>query len=150
MPRLRMRTIGVAWSPAIDRETLANVKAGAGPQAIVDGLLAASKLPAAADTPANRPFTKIYVWQFDSTRTSPIASISDATPDVLAKYPPLAAAVVLHHWATTDTWGLLGGCYRYRVVVTGSIPPVASTVGLATGTLCSDKGSSPSPTPSHS
>ena len=142
--------IGVAWSPAIDRETLANVKAGAGPQAIVDGLLAATKLPAAADTPANRPFTKIYVWQFDSTRTSPIASISDATPDVLAKYPPLAAAVVLHHWATTDTWALLGGCYRYRVVVTGSIPPVASTVGLATSTLCSEKGSSPSPTPSHS
>jgi hypothetical protein len=58
--------------------------------------------------------------------------------------------VVLHHWATVDTWALLGGCYRYRVVVTGSIPPVASTVGLASNTLCSEKGSSPTPTPSHS
>jgi hypothetical protein len=142
--------IGVAWSGAIERQTFANVKASAGPQAIVDGLLAATKLPAAADTPANRPFTKIYVWQFDSTRTSPIATIADATPDVLAKYPPLAAGVALHHWAATDTWALLGGCYRYRVVVTGSIPPVASTVGLATNVLCSEKAVSPSPTASHS
>jgi hypothetical protein len=139
---------GVAWSEPIVRETFANVKATPGPQAIVDALLAATKLPGAADTAANRPFTKVYVWQFDSTRTSPIASINDATPDVLAKYPPLAAGVALHHWAAIDTWALLGGCYRYRVVVTGSIPPVASTVGLATNTLCSEKAS-PSPTPSH-
>jgi hypothetical protein len=142
--------VGVAWSLPIERQTFANVKASPGPQAIVDGLLAATKLPAAADTPANRPFTKVYVWQFDSTRTSPIATISDATPDVLARYTPLAAGVALHHWAAADTWALLGGCYRYRVVVTGSIPPVASTVGLATDTLCSVKAASPSPTPSHS
>ena len=142
--------IGVAWSGAIDGQTFAGVKPAPGPQAIVDGLLAATKLPAAADTAANRPFTKVYVWQFDSTRTSPIAAISDATPDVLARYPPLAAGVALHHWAANDTWALLGGCYRYRVVVTGSIPPVAATVGLATDTLCSEKAASPSPRPSPS
>ena len=142
--------IGVAWSGPIERETFAGVKPGQGPQAIVDALLAATKLPAGADTAANRPFTKIYVWQFDSTRTSPIAAIADATPDVLARYAPLAAGVALHHWAPIDSWALLGGCYRYRVVVTGSIPPVASTVGLATSTLCSEKAASPSPTPSHS
>ena len=142
--------IGVAWSGAIESETFANVKASPGPQAIVDALLAATKLPAAADTPANRPFTKVYVWQFDSTRASPIAAINDATPDVLAKYPPLAAGVALHHWAAVDSWALLGGCYRYRVVVTGSIPAVASTVGLATNALCSEKAPSPTPTPSHS
>jgi hypothetical protein len=141
--------VGVAWSGVIDRETFANVKPSPGPEAIVDGLLAATKLPAAADTSANRPFTKVYVWQFDSTRTSPIAAITDATPDIVARYPPLAAGVTLHHWAAADTWALLGGCYRYRVVVTGSIPPVASTVGLATNAPCSEKAPSPTPTPSH-
>ena len=144
---------GVAWSGPIEQQTFAAVKPSAGPQAIVDGLLAATKLPAAADTPANRPFTKVYVWQFDSTRPSPISAITDATPAVLAKYPPLAAGVVLHHWAGIDNWALLGGCYRYRVVVTGSIPPVASTVGLTVPTLCSEKAPtspSPSPSPSHS
>jgi hypothetical protein len=142
--------IGVSWSGAIERETFAAVKPTPGPQAIVDGLLAATKLPATADTASNRPFTKVYVWQFDSTRTSPIATIGDATPDILARYPPLGAGVTLHHWSASDTWALLGGCYRYRVVVTGSIPPVASTVGLATNALCSEKGPSPSPRPSPS
>jgi len=142
--------VGVAWSGAIDGETFAGVKASPGPQAIVDGLLAATRLPTAADTAANRPFTKVYVWQFDSTRTSPIAAISDATPDVLTRYPPLAAGVALHHWAAIDTWALLGGCYRYRVVVTGSVPPVASTVGLATNVLCSEKAPTPSPRASPS
>lgn len=140
---------GVAWSGPITSENFAGVKASAGPQATVDALLTATRLPQAADTAANRPFTKVYVWQFDSSRTSPIAAITDATADVLAKYPPLAAGVVLHHWAAVDTWALLGGCYRYRVVVTGSIPPVASTVGLASGDLCSAKPT-PSPSPSHS
>lgn len=141
--------IGVAWSAPIANETLANVKASAGPQPIVDALLTATKLPAAADTAANRPFTKVYVWQFDSSKASPIAALTDATPDVLAKYPSLDAGVVIHHWAATDTWALVGGCYRYRVVVTGSIPPVASTVGLVSSALCSEKPS-PSPSPSHS
>ncbi|HET9780701.1 MAG TPA: hypothetical protein VFR33_02895 [Candidatus Dormibacteraeota bacterium] len=141
--------IGVAWSGPIDGETFASVKPGAGPQAIVDALLTATKLPAAADTAANRPFTRVYVWQFDSSKTSPIAAINDATPDVLAKYPSLNAGVVIHHWAATDTWALVGGCYRYRVVITGSIPPVASTVGLTDSNLCSQKAS-PSPSPSHS
>ena len=142
-------TIGVAWSGQIEDRTMDLVKPSAGPQAIVDALLAATRLPTAADTPANRPLTKVYVWQFDSTRTSPIASIADATPDVLAKYPPLDAGVALHHWAASDTWALLGACYRYRVVITGSVAPTATTIGLTTNALCSAKPS-PSPTPSHS
>lgn len=143
-------TIGVAWSPAITGQTYAMVKAGAGPQAIVDALLDATKLPAAADTPGARPLTKVYVWQFDSTKTSPIEAITDATPAVLAKYPPLGAGVVFHHWAPFDTWALLGGCIRYRVVVAGSVPPTASTFGLASNNSCSSAHASPSATPSHS
>jgi hypothetical protein len=140
-------TVGVAWSAPISGKTLASVKATAGPQAVVDALLEATRLPAAADTSANRPLTKIFLWQFDSTKTSPIETITDATPAVLAKYPPLGASVVFHHWAASDTWALLGGCYRYRVVVTGSIPPTASTFGLGGNTLCSAR---PTPTPSAS
>ncbi|HSS60518.1 MAG TPA: hypothetical protein VLK30_03560 [Candidatus Limnocylindrales bacterium] len=141
--------VGVAWSAPLANQTYANVKASAGPQPLVDALLAATKLPAAADTPANRPLTRIYLWQFDSTKSSPIESIADATPDVLAKYPPMNAGVVFHHWAALDTWAMLGGCYRYRVVVTGSVPPIASTVGLNGSTPCSAKPST-APSPSHS
>jgi hypothetical protein len=56
---------------------------------------------------------------------------------------------VFHHWAPSSTWALLGGCYRYRVVITGSVAPAASTVGLAGSTLCSSSKASPpaSPTP---
>lgn len=146
--------VGVAWSqPLLDR-TSAMIELAPGPQATVDALLRSTALPAAADTPQNRPLTKVYVWQFDSTRTSLIQSISDATPDVLGKYAPLSANVSLHHWVATDSWALLGGCYRYRVVITGSIPPVASTFGLASDNLCSVKPTpsptpSPSPSPSH-
>lgn len=145
--------ISVAWSAPIPNETLALVRPSPGPQAVVDALLNATKLPAAADTSANRPLTRVYVWQFDSTKTSPIESITDATAGVLAKYPPLSAGVVFHHWAASDTWALLGGCYRYRVVITGSVAPTAATVGLASSTLCSVKPSptpSASPSPSHS
>src|SRR5579864_1041803 len=130
---------GVAWSGAIANKAFAGVKPSPGPQATVDALIAATRLPAAADTPANRPFTRVYLWQYDSSKLSPIASISDATPDVLAKYPPLEAGVLLHHWVPSNPWELLGGCYRYRVVVTGSIPPVASTVGLTANAPCSGK-----------
>lgn len=140
---------GLSWSSALTSDTYAGIKANTGPQPIVDSLLAATRLPAAADTPANRPFTKVYVWQFDSSRPSPIESITDATPEVLARYPPLNAGVVIHHWAAVDAWGLLGGCFRYRVVVTGSVPPVASTVGLTSSNPCSAKPS-PSPRASHS
>ena len=145
--------IGVAWSDAMPDLSLAAVKASTGPQPLVDGLLGATKLPSAADTPQNRPFTKIYLWQFDSTKTSPISSIMDATPDVLTRYPPLNAGVVIHHWAAADNWALLGGCLRYRVVVTGSIPPVASTVSLNGNPLCSARPTptpSATPSPSHS
>jgi hypothetical protein len=114
---------------------------------MVDGLLEATKLPASADTPQARPLTKVYVWQFDSTRDSPIASIADATPAVLAKYPPLAAGVVVHHWAPSDMWPFLGGCYRYRVVITGTVAPTAATVGLPGTALCSSSKASPTATP---
>jgi hypothetical protein len=136
---------GVSWSGPITDKTFAMVKASAGPQALVDALLTATALPAAADTAANRPFTKVYLWIYDSSKASPIALITDATPTVLSKYPPLAAGVVYHHWAPTDTWGLIGGCYRYRVVITGSVAPVASTVGLSGNQPC--LGAKPSPTP---
>ena len=143
--------VGVAWSAPIAGRTLAGVKPSPGPQDMVDALLKATALPAAADTSENRPLTRIYVWQFDSSKSSPIESISDATPAVLSRYPPLSAAVVFHHWAATDTWALLGGCYRYRVVVSGSIAASASTIGLASDTLCSARPTpTPSPGPSHS
>jgi hypothetical protein len=128
---------GTDWSAAMPNEIAAKLKPGPGPQAMVDALLGATALPAAADTPAARPLTKVYLWQFDSTKASPIESIKDATPTVLDQYPPLAAGVVFHHWAPLDTWPLLGGCYRYRMVITGSVPPTASTFGLAASTLCS-------------
>jgi hypothetical protein len=144
---------GVAWSGPIEDKTLANVKASAGPLGTVDALLNATKLPAQADTPAARPLTKIYLWQFDSTRKSPLESIADATPTVLAQYPSMNASVVFHHWSPIDTWALLGGCYRYRVVISGSVAPTASTFGLESNLLCSAKPSptpSPTPSPSHS
>jgi hypothetical protein len=140
--------IGVDWSAPIPSRNAAMLKPGAGPQAIVDALLAATMLPAAADTPAARPLTKIYLWQFDSSRTSPIESIADATAAVLAQYPPLPAGVVFHHWAPSASWQLMGGCYRYRVVVTGSVPPAASTFGLGSNTLCSAPTPKPTTSPS--
>jgi hypothetical protein len=141
--------IGVAWSGPIPDQSLSLVKTGPGPQPTVDALLDATKLPAAADSPAARPLTKVYLWQFDATKDSPIASIADATPAVLSKYPPLDAGVVFHHWAPSSTWALLGGCYRYRVVITGSVAPTPATVGLAGSTPCSSSKASPpaSPTP---
>jgi hypothetical protein len=137
--------IGVDWSGPIPDQSLALVKPSVGPQPAVDALLSATQLPAAADSPAARPLTKVYLWQYDSSRPSPIASIADATAGVLQQYPPLAAGVVFHHWAPSVNWELLGGCYRYRVVITGSIPPAASTFGLAGNTPCN---APPSPTPS--
>jgi hypothetical protein len=140
---------GTDWSAPMPNETAAKLKAGPGPQAMVDALLGATALPPAADTPAERPQTRVYLWQFDSTKPSPIESIKDATPTVLAQSPPLGAGVVFHHWAPADTWALLGGCFRYRVVVTGSVPPTASTFGLAANTLCNTPPS-PSPSPKAS
>jgi hypothetical protein len=142
---------GVAWSAPIGNKTYASVKPAASPQVMVDALLAVTKLPAQADTPANRPLTRVYVWQFDSSTHSPIESIVDATPDALAKYAPMNAGVVFHHWAPLDTWALLGGCYRYRVVIAGSVAPTAATVGLAASTPCYAKPTPAStPTSSHS
>jgi hypothetical protein len=129
---------GVDWSGPISGQSFAAVKPATAPQAAVDALLAATKLPKAADTPATRPFTKIYLWQFDSNKTLPIAAITDATPSVLLQNPPMPTIVVLHHWAPTATWALIGGCYRYRVVVKiqGSASPTASTFGLGSNTPC--------------
>jgi hypothetical protein len=127
----------VDWSAPIPGETFAAVKASAGPQAMVNALLGTTKLPAAVDTPAKRPLTKVYLWQWDSSKVSPISAITDATPAILQQYPPLAAGVVFHHWAPLASWELLGGCFRYRVVITGSVAPLASTVGLTSSTPCS-------------
>ena len=142
--------IGVDWSAAITDHNLAGVRPAANPQTFVDALLASTQLPAAADTPENRPLTNVYLWAYDSSKPSPIASITDATPDVLAKYPPLAASVNFHHWVASATWGLSGGCTRYRVVINGSIAAVATTVGLESNTPCLG-GASPSASasPSH-
>ena len=142
--------IGVDWSAPIQTKTPALLKAGLGPQAMVDALLSATMLPAAADTSAGRAQTKIYFWQFDSTKTSPIAAIADATPAILTQYPPLPAGVVFHHWAPSANWLLLGECFRYRVVVTGSVAPTASTFGLASNTLCSAPAATATPVTSPS
>jgi len=132
----RSGVTGVDWSGPIQGQSFASVKAAPGPQAAVDALLKATKLPAAADSAAGRYLTKFYLWQFDSSKASPIASITDATPSVLQQYPPIPTTVVFHHWAPSGSWALLGGCYRYRVVIKGSVPPTASTFGLGTNALC--------------
>src|SRR6266566_350858 len=137
---------GVDWSGAIAGHSLGEVKAADNPQTLVDALLAATALPAAADTSANRALTRVYLWAYDSSKPSAIASISDATPAILQKYPPLAAQVNYDHWAPLESWALTGGCMRYRVVVTGSIAPAASTFGLQSNAPC--LGASPTPTPS--
>jgi hypothetical protein len=133
----RSGATGVDWSGPIPGQSFASVKPAPGPQATVDALLKATKLPKAADSAAGRYLTKIYLWQFDSSKPSPIASIMDATPNILQQYPPIAATVVFHHWAPSTSWALLGGCRRYRVVIKGSVPPIASTFGLGTSALCS-------------
>jgi hypothetical protein len=142
----------VDWSAPISEKTPDALKPGPGPLAIVDGLLNATRLPAAADNSPARPLTKIYLWQFDSTRASPVASITDPSAAVLSQYPPLPASVVFHHWAPAVNWQLLGGCFRYRVVVAGSVPPTASTFGLESNTPCNaapspPAGGSPKATP---
>ena len=137
---------GADWSDPIAVHSLSEVKAAPNSETFVDALLTATMLPAAADTLAKRPFTKIYLWQYDSSKASPIAAITDATAAILQKYPPIAASVNYDHWAPNDSWALVGGCVRYRVVVTGSIPPTASTFGLQSNAPC--LGASPSPTPS--
>jgi hypothetical protein len=128
---------GVDWSDPIPGQSFASVKAAPRPQAVVDALLKVTKLPAKADSAAGRYLTKIYLWQFDSSKASPIATIQDATPAILQQYPPIAATVVFHHWAPSPSWALLGGCYRYRLVIKGSVPATASTFGLGSNALCS-------------
>ena len=127
---------GVDWSGPVQGQSFASVKAAPGPQPAVDALLKATRLPAAADSPAGRYATKLYLWQFDSSKSSPIAAITDATPSLLQQYPSMSAVVVFHHWAPTVSWALQGGCRRYRVVIAGSVPPTASTFGLGTNELC--------------
>ena len=127
---------GVDWSGPIQGESFAAVKAAPGPQAAVDALLQATKLPAAAAKPSVQYLTRVYLWQFDSSKTSPIAAITDATPAVVQQYPPMAASWIFQHWAASAAWALTGGCYRYRVVIKGSIPATAFTFGLGANTPC--------------
>ena len=134
---------GIDWSGPLAGTSLTQVKAAPNPQTLVDAFLNATKLPAAADTSQTRALAKIYLWAYDSSKPSPIATITDATAAVLQKYPPLAAVVNFHHWDPVGPWPLVGGCTRYRVVVAGSIPAVASTFGLDSNAPC--LGASPSP-----
>lgn len=133
---------GVDWSDAIAGHSLSEVKPAPNPETLVDTLLTATALPPAADTLPNRALTRIYLWAYDSSKPSPIATIADATPAILQKYPPLPASVNYDHWTPAASWALTGGCTRYRVVVTGSIAPVASTFGLQASTPCA--GATPS------
>lgn len=142
--------IGIDWSAPVPSKSLEGVKANTGPQQFVDAFLDATKLPAAADSAEARPLTKIYLWRFDSSKPSPIATITNPTAAVLQQYPPLPAGVVFHHWAPSATWALLGGCNRYRVVITGSVPPTASTFGLGSNTACNAPAVTPTPSPTPS
>ena len=138
-PSIELNDIAAMRSPSTHPRPLKTaemLKPGPGPQAMVDALLAATALPAAADNSAARANTKVYLWQFDSTKSSPVASISDPSQATLSLYPPLPAAVVFHRWAPSANWQLLGGCFRYRVIVAGSVPPTASTFGLEGNTPC--------------
>lgn len=131
---------GVDWSGALLDKAASMLKPGPNPQAAVDALLDATKLPAAADTPQGRLQTKAYLWHYDSSQagsaTSSIATVTDATPEFLAGWPPDATAIGFHHWSAAGTWPLLGGCYRYRVIIAGSVAPTASTISLGTTTPC--------------
>src|SRR5260370_8489623 len=140
-------TLAWHWSAPLTSESLALVNPNHGPQTFVDALLHVTKLPAAANTTEPRPLTTGYLWQFDSSKPSPISSITDATPAVLQQYPPLPSAVTFHHWAASGTWALLGGCNRYRAVITGSIAPTATTLVLASNTPCNAPAVTQTPGP---
>lgn len=131
---------GVDWSKPLQDKTAAMLTAGPNPQAAIDALLDATKLPAAADTPQGRLQTKVYMWHYDSskagTATLPIATVTDPTPEFLAGWPPDATSVGFHHWSAEGAWPMLGGCHRYRVIITGSVPPTASTISLGGTAPC--------------
>ena len=132
---------GVDWSDPMPDRTAAMIKAGTGPQAAVDRLLDETKLPPGADTPQGRPATKVYIWTYDASKpgasTSPVATVTDPTGSFLAANPPDVATVDFDHWSAVGTWPMLGGCWRYRVIVTGSVsPPVASTIALDPSAVC--------------
>jgi hypothetical protein len=128
----------VSWSEAMPGLTLAGVKPVPGPQALVDGLQAATRLPAGDVSVGDRARTKVYVWRLDlkqpGAATSQVATVTKVTPAFLAQHPPLAASVLWHHWSAAD-W-LLGGCYRYRVLVTWPSGSVASTMSLGDPKAC--------------
>jgi len=131
---------GVSWSVAIPDRNLESLKAAGQPLAMIDALLQTTRLPAGADTPSNRPRTRVYLWAYDFSKpgaaSSPVATVSEPTPEFLKQYPPQATAIGWHHWIPAGDWPLLGGCWRYRVVVTGSVPTVASTFALGPDTGC--------------
>jgi hypothetical protein len=128
----------VSWSAPMPGLTLAAVRKVPAPQQLVDALLTASRLPAAVDSVAGRARTKVYVWRLDlkqaGAQNSAEAKVTKVTPAFLGQHPALTADVLWHHWAATD-W-LLGGCYRYRVVVSWPSGSVASTIGLGDQAAC--------------
>ena len=127
----------MSWSQELPGLTLARVRATSSPQPLVDALLAATRLPGGDVSVGDRARTKVYVWRVDlhqpGAASSEVAKVTAVTPDFLARHPPLASSVLWHHWA--PGW-LLGGCYRYRVVVSWPSGSVASTVSLGDQRSC--------------
>jgi hypothetical protein len=130
--------VSVDWSAPLSSVAFDRVHQVPAPQALVDGLLAATRLPASDDDVSARARTKVYLWQIDLRQrraaTAPQATVANVTPAFLSAHPALAASVLWHHWAPDD-W-LLGGCFRYRAVVAGSGAAVASTFSLGDPSPC--------------
>ena len=78
------------------------------------------------------------MWRIDygqpGAAASELARVTTVTPEFLAAHPPLPTSVLWHHWAAAD-W-LLGGCFRYRVVVSWPSGSVASTISLGDPGAC--------------
>ena len=90
----------------------AEVKAAANPQNV--RRRAARPRPRCRPPPTRRrtaPLTKIYLWAYDSSKSSPIAAITDATPGDPAEVPAAGRAGQLPPLGTaSSTWALTGGC----------------------------------------
>jgi hypothetical protein len=127
----------VSWSREMPRLALAGVRTAPSPQALVDGLLAATRLPPGVVSVGDRARTRVYLWRLDLKQPaagSELATVTKVSPAFVDQHPPLETSVLWHHWAAAD-W-LLGGCYRYRVVVTWPSGSAASTVSLGDQASC--------------
>jgi len=71
----------------------------------------------------------------DSSKAPPISSITDATLPSSSNIPA-RAGVFFITGRHSRAGSVLGGCFRYRVVITGSVAPTASTIGLASNSPC--------------